>query len=113
MELAFRINPVEARVLGVLIEKAMTTPALYPLTLNALTNGTNQKSNRDPLMTLEEEEVWRAMQTRGEKHLAEPRRDQRKGSTEGRLRRRGQGTHRLGVPRRAERGGRFAPEGDD
>lgn len=45
------------RVLGVLVEKAKTTPDAYPLTLNALTNGCNQKSNRDPLMNLEPHQV--------------------------------------------------------
>ena len=46
------LGRVERRVLGVLVEKAMTTPESYPLTLNALTNGCNQKSNRDPQMYL-------------------------------------------------------------
>ena len=55
------LNEVEARVLGCLIEKEMTTPEYYPLSLNALTNACNQKSNRDPLMALEEEEVVRAL----------------------------------------------------
>src|SRR5262249_26511363 len=45
----------EARVLGVLIEKAMTTPDLYPLTVNALVNGCNQKNNREPGTALEED----------------------------------------------------------
>ena len=44
----------EARVIGVLIEKAQTTPDQYPLTLNAVVNGANQKSNRDPITNLEE-----------------------------------------------------------
>ena len=43
------LNAHEARVLGVLIEKAFTTPDQYPLSLNALTNGCNQKSNRAPV----------------------------------------------------------------
>ncbi|QDU97552.1 YceH family protein [Lignipirellula cremea] len=47
----------ERRVLGVLVEKAKTTPDAYPLTLNALTNGCNQKSNRSPQMELSPEEV--------------------------------------------------------
>lgn len=46
------LEPDEARVLGVLIEKELTTPDQYPLSLNALTNGCNQKSNRDPVMEL-------------------------------------------------------------
>lgn len=59
-----RIRPLDAgerRVLGVLIEKAKTTPDQYPLSLNALVTGCNQKSNRDPLMTLDEEQVMRAV----------------------------------------------------
>lgn len=53
------INEVETRILGALIEKELTTPEYYPLTLNSLTNACNQKSNRDPVMQLEEEEVVR------------------------------------------------------
>ncbi len=55
------LNDVEARVLGCLIEKEMTTPEYYPLSLNALTNACNQKSNRDPVMALVEEDVVRAL----------------------------------------------------
>jgi uncharacterized protein YceH (UPF0502 family) len=55
------LNEVEARVLGCLIEKEMTTPENYPLSLNALTNACNQKSNRDPVMALTEEDVVRAL----------------------------------------------------
>lgn len=55
------LNEVEVRVLGCLIEKEMTTPEYYPLSLNALTNACNQKSNRDPLMALTEEDVVRAL----------------------------------------------------
>jgi hypothetical protein len=55
------LNAVEARVLGCLIEKEMTTPEYYPLSLNALTNACNQKSNRDPVMALAEEDVVRAL----------------------------------------------------
>ncbi|MBL0224099.1 MAG: YceH family protein [Geobacteraceae bacterium] len=55
------LNEVEARVLGCLIEKEMTTPEYYPLSLNALTNACNQKSNRDPVMALAEEDVVRAL----------------------------------------------------
>ena len=46
---------LEARVLGCLIEKELTTPDIYPLTLNSLVNACNQRSNRDPVM-----DVWRA-----------------------------------------------------
>jgi uncharacterized protein YceH (UPF0502 family) len=51
------LEPVEARVLGVLVEKALTTPEQYPLSLNALVNGCNQKNNRDPVLGLAEREV--------------------------------------------------------
>jgi uncharacterized protein YceH (UPF0502 family) len=55
------LNAVEVRVLGCLIEKEITTPEYYPLSLNALTNACNQKSNRDPVMALAEEDVVRAL----------------------------------------------------
>ena len=55
------LDAVEARVLGCLIEKEMATPEYYPLTLNALTNACNQKSNRDPVMALAETDVVRAL----------------------------------------------------
>jgi Protein of unknown function, DUF480 len=55
------LTPIEARVLGALIEKEITTPEYYPLSLNALTNACNQKSNRDPVIHLEESEVRKAL----------------------------------------------------
>jgi uncharacterized protein YceH (UPF0502 family) len=55
------LNDIEVRVLGSLIEKELTTPEYYPLSLNSLTNACNQKSNRDPAMALAEEEVVRAL----------------------------------------------------
>jgi len=64
------LDGVEVRVLGCLIEKEMTTPEYYPLTLNALTNAGNQKSNRDPVMALAEEEVVRALERLRFKQLA-------------------------------------------
>ena len=51
----------ECRVLGVLVEKAQTTPDTYPLSLNALTNGANQKNNRSPIMELTENQVFSAV----------------------------------------------------
>lgn len=51
------ISAVERRILGVLVEKAKTTPDAYPMTLNALTTGCNQKNNRDPQMQLASEDV--------------------------------------------------------
>ena len=56
------LNDVEVRVLGCLIEKELTTPEYYPLSLNALTNACNQKSNRDPVMILEEPDVVAALE---------------------------------------------------
>jgi uncharacterized protein YceH (UPF0502 family) len=51
------LTDVEVRVLGALIEKDITTPDYYPLSLNALMNACNQKNNREPVMTLDEEAV--------------------------------------------------------
>lgn len=56
------LTPVEARILGVLMEKAKTTPDAYPLTLNGLTAGCNQKTSRDPVMNLAEAEVQSALE---------------------------------------------------
>jgi uncharacterized protein len=55
------LSAVEARVLGALVEKDITTPEYYPLSLNALVNACNQKSNREPVMTLDEETVREAL----------------------------------------------------
>ncbi len=57
MEIALDLNPVEVRVLGALLEKDMTTPEYYPLSLNALTNACNQKSNRDPMVSYDDATV--------------------------------------------------------
>jgi uncharacterized protein YceH (UPF0502 family) len=62
-------DPVEARVIGALMEKEITTPDHYPLSLNALTNACNQKSNRDPVMSLGEGEVQEALDSLHRKHL--------------------------------------------
>jgi uncharacterized protein YceH (UPF0502 family) len=64
------LNDIETRVLGALIEKEITTPDYYPLSLNALVNACNQKSNRDPLMNLDEDAVRQALHGLNEKHLA-------------------------------------------
>jgi uncharacterized protein len=64
------LNDIEVRVLGCLIEKELATPEYYPLTLNALTNACNQKSNRDPLLNLAETEVVRALDSLRFKQLA-------------------------------------------
>lgn len=52
-----QLTPYEVRVIGALIEKEITTPDQYPLSLNALTNACNQKSSRDPVLSLDEETV--------------------------------------------------------
>jgi uncharacterized protein YceH (UPF0502 family) len=66
----FNLSPVEARVLGSLIEKEITTPDYYPLSLNALQNAANQKSNRDPVMDLDEDSVRRALHSLSDLGLA-------------------------------------------
>ena len=64
------LSEVEARVLGCLIEKEITTPEYYPLSLNALVNACNQKSNRDPAMNLEENAVRQALRSLNDQMLA-------------------------------------------
>jgi hypothetical protein len=66
------LTDIEIRVLGSLIEKDITTPDYYPLSLNALVNACNQKNNRDPVMTLDEDSVSDALATLQEKRLAGP-----------------------------------------
>src|SRR5436190_19717824 len=66
------LTPIETRVLGSLIEKDITTPDYYPLSLNALVNACNQKNNRDPVMTLDESTVRDALSSLQEKRLAGP-----------------------------------------
>jgi uncharacterized protein len=68
------LNPIEIRVLGALIEKDITTPDYYPLSLNALVNACNQKNNRDPVMNLDENAVRDALSSLQEKRLAGPAR---------------------------------------
>ena len=63
------LNRVEVRVLGSLIEKQITTPEYYPLTLNALTNACNQTSNRDPVVSFDDKTVVRALESLREKKL--------------------------------------------
>jgi uncharacterized protein len=71
-DLNFILSDTEVRVLGSLIEKDITTPDYYPLSLNALVNACNQKSNRDPVMGLDEQAVRAALETLQEKRLAGP-----------------------------------------
>lgn len=64
-----QLSALEARVIGCLIEKAITTPDQYPLSLNALTNACNQKSNRDPVLELDERTVQETLDGLTKKHL--------------------------------------------
>ena len=64
------LTDIEARVLGALIEKELTTPEYYPLSLNALVNACNQKSNRDPAMNLDDDTVSDAMRSLDKEGLA-------------------------------------------
>jgi uncharacterized protein len=71
-ELQLNLTDVEARALGALIEKDITTPDYYPLSLNALVNACNQKNNRDPVMNLGEDVLRQALASLQEKRLAGP-----------------------------------------
>jgi len=64
-----QLSALEARVIGCLIEKQITTPDQYPLSLNALVNACNQKSNRDPLLDLDEATVQRTVDELAKKHF--------------------------------------------
>lgn len=64
------LTPAEARVLGALIEKEVTTPDYYPLSLNALINACNQRSNREPVTDLDEDAVRQALHGLEDMHLA-------------------------------------------
>ena len=66
------LSDVEVRVLGALIEKDITTPDYYPLSLNALVNACNQKNNRDPVMALDEDAVRAALESLQRQRLAGP-----------------------------------------
>jgi uncharacterized protein len=63
------LSPIEARVIGCLIEKQITTPDQYPLSLNALVNACNQKSNRDPVMSADEAAIQTTLDHLTRKHL--------------------------------------------
>ena len=64
------LDDIEARVLGCLVEKELTTPDYYPLTLNSLTAACNQKSNRYPVLSLQETDVVRALDRLRAIHLS-------------------------------------------
>ena len=69
MSIKVVLTAAEARVIGCLIEKQITTPDQYPLSLNALTNACNQKSNRDPVLAMAETEVQQLVDTLVRKHV--------------------------------------------
>ena len=64
------LDPLEQRVLGVLLEKELSTPEYYPLTLNALVNGCNQSSNRAPVLQVDEDAVQSALDRLRDRRLA-------------------------------------------
>lgn len=64
-----KLTEVEARVVGALIEKQLTTPEYYPLTLNSLIAACNQKSNRDPVVSFDEETVQKALDILRDKNI--------------------------------------------
>src|ERR1700741_426116 len=63
------LSEIEVRVLGALVEKETTTPEYYPLSLDALVNACNQKSNRDPVMTLDEDAVRKALRSLTDQYI--------------------------------------------
>lgn len=67
--MADRLSPIDARVIGCLLEKQITTPEQYPLSLNALVSACNQKSNRDPVMNLDAAAVQSALEDLARRHL--------------------------------------------
>jgi len=69
LELHTQLNETEARVIGCLIEKSIVTPDQYPLTLNALTNACNQKSSREPVMSLTQGEVQHTIRELEDRHF--------------------------------------------
>jgi uncharacterized protein YceH (UPF0502 family) len=81
-----QLDPIQLRVLGSLIEKEITTPENYPLSLNALVNACNQRSSREPVLELTEEEVRQALHTLEDLSLTNPVRDARVAKYEHRIR---------------------------
>ncbi|RBP09480.1 YceH family protein [Pseudocitrobacter faecalis] len=64
----YELTPLEARVIGCLLEKQVTTPEQYPLSINGVVTACNQKTNRDPVMTLSESEVQELLDTLVKRH---------------------------------------------
>ena len=81
-----QLDPIQLRVLGSLIEKEITTPESYPLSLNALVNACNQRSSRDPVLDLSEDEVRQALHSLEDLALTTPVRDARVPKYEHRIR---------------------------
>jgi uncharacterized protein YceH (UPF0502 family) len=81
-----QLDPVQLRVLGSLVEKEITTPENYPLSLNALVNACNQRSSRDPVLDLTEDQVRQALHTLEDLALVTPVRDSRVPKYEHRIR---------------------------
>jgi uncharacterized protein len=81
-----QLDPIQLRVLGSLIEKEIATPESYPLSLNALVNACNQRSSRDPVLELTEEDVRQALHALEDLALATPVRDARVPKYEHRIR---------------------------
>jgi uncharacterized protein len=69
---SIELSPVAARVLGSLVEKEITTPEYYPLSMNALVNACNQKNNRDPVTNLDEDQIRQALHQLEDDGLAGP-----------------------------------------
>ena len=69
--MSYELNPAEVRVLGCLLEKDQTTPDHYPLSLNALTDACNQKTNRDPVVSYQESKVQEAVESLRAKKLVQ------------------------------------------
>jgi uncharacterized protein len=84
--IGMHLDPIQLRVLGSLIEKEITTPENYPLSLNALINACNQRSSRDPVLDLTEEEVRQALHSLEDLALVTPVRDARVPKYEHRIR---------------------------
>jgi uncharacterized protein YceH (UPF0502 family) len=80
------LDPIQTRVLGCLIEKEIVTPENYPLSLNALVNACNQKSSRDPVLELSEDEVRQALHTLDDENLVSTLHDSRVPKYEHRIR---------------------------
>jgi len=80
------LDPIQLRVLGSLIEKEITTPENYPLSLNALIGACNQRSSRDPVLGLTEDEVRQAVHSLEEMEIVSPVRDARVPKYEHRIR---------------------------